>query len=246
MNNLYFPGSLPGLDPRTDRVIKDLFDRVNYLTTELGTLRARDISILPIDAARRENPQKGIITIPGSGRDGFIRVNEYGVIVSYASPILSGSSQQSLLFTDPTDHANSGASETTVVTVTIPSGTLKQTGDFLEYVGVYDLQSVAVTKTIKYKFNGSDINANPWNNVLASTQITEIGRIYRTSPTSVRSYIACSLPFAAQVDPFTQFGDLSSLPNMDTSPIDFVVTIQGTNTNDITQRLGHLFVVVQN
>lgn len=243
MENKYVVPQIPGLDPRGLRVLQDFADRLNYLTGELE--RSRPIlDSRFVSKVDKTKVVPGVVTFPYQNGDGLIRVNQDGLVTNYVSPV-GPVSYQSLIFVDPENHTNSVAAETTIVTVPIQAGTLKKKGDFLEYVGEFDLASAGVTKTIRYKFDGLNINANPWNNTLASVQIVEIGRIYRLTSTTIRSYIACSLPFAGQVDPFTQFGDVTTVSNMDNDTIDFTVTIQGTNTNDITQRLGHLFTYVQ-
>lgn len=146
------------------------------------------------------------------------------------------------IFVDVANHPNVGVAETTIVTVTIPALSLRVTGDFLEYVMEADLLNVGNSKTIRYKFDAQDINAAPWNNTLASTQLVQIGRIYRVTATTCRCYIANSLPFLGQANPFTQFGDIT-VANMNTNPIDFVVTLTGVVTSDITHRVSHLFLV---
>jgi hypothetical protein len=240
--NKYVVPQIPGFDPRGARVLQDFADRLNFLSIELDTFQK---SIEPRLASKlqKRTVVPGIITFPYLNGDGLIRIDDNGLVTSYMTPG-SPASYQSLLYTDVSNRPNSVATETLIATVPIRAGTLRKSGDFLEYVGEYDLASLGVTKTIRYKFDGLDINANPWNNTLASTQIVEIGRIYRVTSTTVRSYIASSLPFVGQPNPFTQFGDIT-VSNMDSESIDFTVTIQGTNTNDITQRLGHLFSYVR-
>src|SRR5690242_20036603 len=117
--NQYVVPALPGLDPRVNRVIQDLADRVNYLTTELDRVRGG----MPDPGARRENPQPGFITIPspsGDG-DGFIRVNEDGVIKSYTNPTVVGGMRRNL-FLDYTT--------TTTVANTTTETSLLGNGDF--------------------------------------------------------------------------------------------------------------------
>src|SRR5688572_11066579 len=130
--NLYTP-NLMGMDPQTARTMRDLVDRVNYLTTELDMVRGMIISSSPgVDAARRENPQPGIVTIPcreDGGQDGFIRVNSDGVINSYVNPI------ESLFpYADITIVGNVGAGTDTLHTFTLPAGTLSLDGDWIRFV----------------------------------------------------------------------------------------------------------------
>src|SRR5687768_12332962 len=99
-----------------------------------------------------------------------------------------------LIFDDTTNHANVNAAETLIITVPIAARTLRATGDFLEYIAEFGLQGPGNSKTLRYKFGGQGLNAAPWNNTLSSTQFVQIGRIYRTSPTTCRSYISNTLP----------------------------------------------------
>lgn len=243
MENRYVVPQIPGFDPRGARVLQDFADRLNYLTGEVERAR-KELDVRLEGKSTRQSVAPGTITFPYQQGNGMVRVNSEGMVTSYINPV-PPVSYQSFIYVDLTNRPNSVATETLIATITIPAGTLKKRGDFIEYVGEYDLASVGVTKTIRYKFDALNINANPWNNTLASTQIVEIGRVYRVTSTTVRSYIACSLPFAGQVDPFTQFGDIT-VSDMDSNAIDFTVTIQGTNTNDITQRIGHMFSYIQN
>lgn len=146
-----------------------------------------------------------------------------------------------LIFNSETNVSNVNADVTTVATIPIAPGRLPQNGNFLEYVAEFDLTNVGNSKTLTYIFGGQNINANPWNNTLASTQMVQIGRVYRTSAVSCRCYIANSLPFLGQANPFTQFRDIV-VANMDLNTLDFVVTIQGAVSGDITHRVSHMYV----
>jgi hypothetical protein len=146
-----------------------------------------------------------------------------------------------LIFSDPANHANSGVAVTTLETVSIPAGRLVTTGDFIEYVAAFDLAPNANSKTITYAFGGQNLNGNPWNNTLGNVQMVITGRVYRTGATTCRSYIEATLPFLAQADPFTQFTDIV-VANLNTTPLNFVVTAQGGASNDIIQRTAHLFI----
>lgn len=242
MENKYVVPQIPGLDSRGIRVLQDFADRLNFLTGEVERSR-QNLESRFNGKVDKKGAVPGVVTFPYQNGDGLIRVNQDGLITSYISPV-SPVSYQSLIFTDPTDHANSGAGETTIITVPIPGGTLKKKGDFLEYVGEFELAGAGISKTIRYKFDGVNINANPWNNTLDNIQMVEIGRIYRLTSTTVRSYVACSVPFLGQTTDFTQYGDIT-VSDMDSNTLDFVVTVQATNTNDIRQRLGHLFTCIQ-
>jgi len=147
-------------------------------------------------------------------------------------------------FVDTANHANSGVGNTTLETISVPAATLSATGDFLEYVGEFDLAATANSKTITYAFGGQNLNANPWNNTTNGAQMVLIGRVYRTASTTCRCYITATLPFNGQTNPFTQFGDIT-VSNMDSNALNFVVTAQGGASNDITQRVAHMYTVAR-
>jgi hypothetical protein len=147
-----------------------------------------------------------------------------------------------IIFEDLTDHAFVAPGPTTLITISIPLGSLRLTGDFLEYVAEFDLAANANSKTIAYAFGGQNINGNPWNNTLGNTQMAIIGRVYRTSPTTCRSYQAASLPFATQTFPFTQFTDIT-VANMNNNTLNFTVIAQGVASNDIIHRASHMFII---
>jgi len=146
-----------------------------------------------------------------------------------------------LIFDSVADVSFAAPGPTVFFTIPIPARTLRATGDFLEYVAEYDLLNAGNSKTIAYSFGGQNLNAAPWNNTLASTQMVLIGRVYRSSVTTCRCYIACSLPFLAQANPFTQFGDIT-VANMDTNSLNFVVTVTAVANGDATHRASHMYV----
>lgn len=238
--NLYHPGTMPDLNPRTERIVMDLFDRVNYLTTTMGDVQGTLKTISNSDSTKGI---PGLITIPGILGDGFIRVDENGAVIKYASPITTKGIFR-MLFVDPTDHGNSGVVATTLISINIPAGTLKLTGDFLEYVAEFVLANNGNSKTINYSFGGASLNTNPWTNTVGNVQMVLIGRIYRTSPTTCRSYQAASLPFLAQTTDFTQFSDIT-VASMDSTGLVFTVAAQAGASNDIVHKVSHMMVVQQ-
>lgn len=147
-----------------------------------------------------------------------------------------------LIFEDTTDHAFVAPGPTTLITVPIVAGRLRIAGDFLEYVAEFDLQGVGNSKTITYSFGGVNLNAAPWNNTISSAQMVLIGRVYRLTATTCRCYIAASLPFAAQADPFTQFGDII-VANMDSNTLNFVVSVAAVANNDVIHRVSHMYII---
>lgn len=100
MANKYLPGSI-GINPRADRIIQDLFDRVNYLTEKIESVEdvAKDVTGLAV----KESPKAGIVTIPSINGDGFIRVSKDGVIQSYTNPITTPMVPTIALYTNTAD-----------------------------------------------------------------------------------------------------------------------------------------------
>ncbi len=147
-----------------------------------------------------------------------------------------------LIFDSETNVSNINADITTVATIAIAPGRLSANGNFLEYIAEFDLMNVGNSKTLTYIFGGQNLNANPWNNTLASTQMVQIGRVYRTSAVTCRCYISNTLPFLGQANPFTQFRDIV-VANMDVNTLNFEVTIQGAVSGDITHRVSHMYAV---
>lgn len=85
--NRYVPGSIPGVDPQTARLIQKLYEQDNQLKDEIDNLRKS----IPDAGVQRERPVPGILTIPGNSSDGFLRVNPEGLIKSYTNPVQIGS-----------------------------------------------------------------------------------------------------------------------------------------------------------
>lgn len=146
-----------------------------------------------------------------------------------------------IIFEDTTDHAFVAPGPTTLITAPVAAGSLRLTGDFLEYVAEYTLQGVGNSKTITYSFGGVNLNAAPWNNTLSSTQIVLIGRVYRLTATTCRCYIAASLPFLGQSNPFTQFGDIT-VANMDSNALNFVVSVAAVANDDVIHKVSHMYI----
>jgi len=147
-----------------------------------------------------------------------------------------------IIFDDPTDHAFAAPGPTTLVTIPIPAGSLRIAGDFFEYVAEYTLQGVGNSKTITYSFGGVNLNVAPWNNTLSSTQLVLIGRVYRLTSTTCRCYIAASLPFLGQANPFIQFGDIT-VANMDNNSLNFVVSVAAVANDDVIHKVSHMFII---
>lgn len=130
-SNKYVLGAMPGTDPQTGRVIQDLVDQLNYLNDEVGRLRTLVVDSVKVKA-KKESPVAGIITLPGVGGDGFIRVNEDGVIVSYSSATSSaGSGISQTLHVNTTEVTNPTAAASAMHTFTIPAGSFANTNDYM-------------------------------------------------------------------------------------------------------------------
>jgi hypothetical protein len=171
---------------------------------------------------------------------GIDPLGSFNILVSqFRAFLLSGVSTR--IFVNVTNQANVNVAVLTVATVSIPAGTLAATGDFIEFVMEFALAGPGNSKTINYSFGGQNLNAAPWNNTLSSTQGIQIGRVYRVTDTTCRAYISNTLPFLAQTTVFTQFGDIT-VADMDVNALNFVATIQGAASNDITHLVSHLFV----
>jgi hypothetical protein len=124
--NRYNLGNLPQTtDPQTRRVFQDLVDRVNYLTGELDRVREN----LPELGARKEKPVPGIITIPGLGADGSIRVSADGVIVSYTNPIQSFGDVGTFFNDTVVYSTGANTTETTFTSRTFPANFFARNGD---------------------------------------------------------------------------------------------------------------------
>lgn len=139
------------------------------------------------------------------------------------------------------DAGNVSTNSTLIQTVTIPAGTLKN-GDILWYEGEFVLSATANTKIIQPDFGGQGLSTNDWENTIGNTQLYYQAKIYRSTATTFRSYVAASLPFTSQSIPYTQFVD-RTVSSMDTNSLDFTVALQGGATNDIIHRVSSLWLI---
>lgn len=149
--NLYSPPSLPGMDPQASRVIRDLVERINYLTLEVDRVRG-DIPGTMTFKAKKESPIPGIITIPHLSGNGFIRVNEDGVISSYTNPSSLPTGQVTTLFTGLSG-AFAGSGTVTTNITTIRGGTIFGDGDYFEVIVFGRFISSANNKEIRLVLN---------------------------------------------------------------------------------------------
>jgi hypothetical protein len=118
--NKYVPGSIPGVDPATANMIRDLYQRTNSLQDRLDGMKVE----LPPMGAKKERPVPGVLQLPSPAGDGFIRVNEDGVIASYQAPVRSTFCQP--IFLSSTEAAITAAVETNLRQILIPAGSHKR------------------------------------------------------------------------------------------------------------------------
>lgn len=119
-SNNYVPGSIPGVDPATANMIRELYQRTNTLQDRMDGMKVG----MPPRGARKEKPVPGVLQLPSHAGDGFIRVNEDGVIASYQPPTKA-------TFCDPiflslTEATTTAAVETNIRQIKIPAGSHKR------------------------------------------------------------------------------------------------------------------------
>ena len=237
--NLYVPSG----DLSSPRVIRDLIDRINYLTTELDLVRGsvpHQMSIM----ARKENPIAGLVTIPtrnDGGQDGFIRVNPDGVISSYVNPI------ESLFpYVDITNVGTVGGGIDTLHTFTIPAGTLADNGDMIKFIYNGGFGSNANNKRIQILIDGQvfeDFGAFNFDTGVWRV----VGEYIRVTSTTIRagSLAMYGEPAVFQEGVISGTPDIIHLgrnsfftvPNLNTNSIVMSVTGSGTANDDVTQNI---------
>lgn len=241
MPNLYTP-SLGGMDPQTARVIRDLADRVNYLTTELDAVRG-GVPGFMTTRAEKENPQPGIITIPSDGQDGFIRVSKDGVIHSYTNP-----GNSIFPYVDISTKGNITTGLDVLHTFTMPAGTLAFDGDalWLRYGGTFATNDN--DKRINLFFGGQSVHNTGLFDVDIGTWSYDMLYV-RISPTSIRVPWILGWNFANRDGAGTLGGNfilstetvtVGSIPNMNTNDTVIEVRAEGTATNDIQQTISFI------
>jgi len=247
--NLYSPPSLPEADPQTSRVIRDLVDRINFLTTEVDRVgKAAPISLEGY--AAKEKPIQGIITIPArdsGGQDGLIKVSKDGVISSYVN-----ASESIFPYIDLSTAGNVGGGVDPLHGYSLQAGVLANDGDFLliKYAGNIaandnDKQIIALFDSqtfIDTASNDLDLNVGWMADVI----------IARLSSTSVRAASVVSMNII-RVDSgnvvntlgaggvlFARTVTLTGVANLNSSAVTIQVQGQGTADNDITQNLSEI------
>src|SRR5262245_46965128 len=142
------------MDPQAIRVIRDLVDRINFLTMEVGRLAERDLTVMPNGVARKENPIEGVINIPSRGfntaQDGLVRVSRDGVIVSYINP-----TEPTFPYVDNSTVNNSGAGPDTLHTFSLPANSLRNDKDYIDLWYAGGSVNNANTKFVNARFGGN-------------------------------------------------------------------------------------------
>lgn len=244
--NLYLPGTLPGLDPRTARVMQDLFDRVNYLTVELDRVREMTRSASPgVDAARKESPVEGIITIPyrdAGGQDGAIRVSKDGVIVSYVNP-----ADSIFPYVDLSTVGNVGVGLDSLHSFSIPANTLASDGDWLHirYAGKFATNDN--DKRIQVSIDGQSIHNTGAFDQDSGLWVYDLD-IFRLSAISVRAAVSLYWNFITRDGGGIMGGnglfatEDKDLPvaNLNSNAVTLLVQGEAIADNDIVQNVSHI------
>lgn len=240
--NKYVPGTIPGVDPRTARMIQELYERTNQLQGRIDEVEA---NILP-PGAKKETPQAGLLYVPGRGQDGFARISPDGVIVSYTNP-----TEDTYPYVDLRSIGNIGGGTDTLHSFDLPANDLAKDGDYLDifYRGFY--ANNANTKQILITIGGTtlfDTGASDLRNSISVQWEIRLS-VFRISSTVLRAGVGFSAHFfgvTSAAVPFTigAAGGLVIAQGIDVTVADlslnttaFIVTCQGTADNDIVQNV---------
>jgi hypothetical protein len=146
------------------------------------------------------------------------------------APIGSGTGGVDTLNVQYTDVANSGTSETDLMSYSIPGGTLATDGDRIQFRMAFDFASNTNSKTIKLYVGGTNYGM-PANTHSAGGPSILDGEIIRSSSSAIKINYR-----------FTPFGGTGSTGSTSVGSISFAGTIvlkstgtSGTASNDITQ-----------
>lgn len=228
--NPYSP-SLPGMDPQTSRIIRDLADRVNYLTTELERVRGMvGIESLGVNVAKRENPIEGIINIPSPGGNGFIRVSRDGVIKSYTNPA-SMIGVPRCIHIDTASIGNIGTGLDQLQSFALPAGTLARDSDWLRvhYAGTFGANND--TKRIQVEFDGQVVHNRPLFSINGLSFVYDINYV-RISSTNIRASFQASWGFIDRDVTPTLAGNGSIFGQFNTA-----INTSNLNTTEVVLRL---------
>lgn len=242
MPNLYTP-NLSGMDPQSARIIRDLADRVNYLTTEVDRMKRE----APDPGARKENPIPGILTIPyrsHGGQDGFIRVNQDGVISSYSNPV-----ESIFPYVDLSTAGNVGTGTDPLHSYSLGAGILAIDGDYLDITYGGNVADNDNDKQFSVTFDGQSIMDTGLADLDINVGWIAVVRIVRVSSTSIRvsSIIGMNLlqvSSAGAVNTFSAGAEVvartvtpTGIANLNTNTVVIQCSGVGTADNDITQNL---------
>lgn len=240
----YVPGHIPGVEPRTARLIQQLYEMNNQMSDEIAKLRA---SMSVTGGAKKENPKPGVITIPSKseeGQNGLIRVNEDGVIVSYVNPF-----EGIFPYIDLRTIGNVGAGVDTLHSFTIPAGTLAFDGDYLRIRYKGDFAANANTKRIQGVIGGNVYNNTGLYSISGAEWVWDLD-VIRTSSTQVRIPIIAVDGFGDRTIAgvvggnylFFAAGTLVTVTNLNTTNV--VIEMQAESgagaTDDIIQRVSRI------
>lgn len=230
--NLYSP-NLMGIDPQTARIIRDLADRVNYLTTEIDRLR----TLVPqqmSDMAKKENPVAGIITIPSGGGCKVLQ-----------------------RFVPQAPVGTSGSSDTTLHSYTLDPGQLATDGDFVRiwYSGKTAGNTNGkrfrprVAATAVHDGGSFSISGGGWAYIIQYTRVNPV--FIRASDYILNNFM--SIPATATPGNASGSGyyvgdtfDVSPVGNLGTSGLVFDFIGTGTANDDILLYMATVELYQQN
>lgn len=130
-----------------------------------------------------------------------------------------------------TDAANSGTSETDLMSYTLPAGQLANDGDRIEILGSFQYAANANTKTLKFKFGS-------YSATWGSSEVTSSGGPVKFTATIIRTS-ATTQKIVWEFSP--QFGTHSTVNSTGSETLSGAVTLKftgesNTASNDITQK----------
>jgi hypothetical protein len=153
-----------------------------------------------------------------------------GDIIEVDPASVGGSGGVETLNVQYTDVANSGTSETDLMSYTLPAGTLANNGDRIEIEGWFTIAANANTKTLKWKFGSNIIT-------LGSSLFTASGGFIKFKTTIIR---VDGTNQKMMYEFFPQFGSAFPAVTSATQTLSGAITLKftgtsGTASSDITQ-----------
>jgi hypothetical protein len=200
--------------------------------------------VIVSEKAKKENPITGIITIPSPGGDGFIRVNEDGVIASYTNPAKS-----IFPYMDLSSRGNITTGLDSLHSFTLPAGSLAFDGDCLwvRYGGLFAANDN--DKRIRISFGGVEVhNPGLFDQDVGAGWHYDI--IYaRVNPTTIRVDLFLMWAFGNRDGAGTVGGNyifaagiVTATPVNNLNTSDNILLVQGeaTATDDIIQNFSYI------